>query len=62
MKEGIEIPKFLPVKCPVCNGFGTISFKKNQCHACKGRGFIFVPNGVYEEWVKEREKNGKRMD
>ena len=35
-------------KCPVCNGFGTLKYGELQCHACKGKGYVLVPN-------KERE-------
>lgn len=30
-------------KCPVCNGWGTVSFKRVKCHACKGKGFVLIP-------------------
>lgn len=35
-------PKIFAQKCPVCNGFGTLSFGKKQCHACKGKGYIII--------------------
>jgi len=44
-------PQYAAQKCPVCNGWGTVSFKKITCHACKGKGFIFVP------LEKDRENN-----
>lgn len=31
-------------KCPVCNGFGTLSFGRKVCHGCGGKGYILVPN------------------
>ena len=36
-------PKYLPVKCPVCNGFTTVSFDKKLCKVCDGKGVLFVP-------------------
>ena len=36
-------PKYIPVKCAVCNGFGTLSYGKKSCHACDGKGYILVP-------------------
>jgi DnaJ-class molecular chaperone len=36
-------PTQLPVKCVVCNGFGTVNYGKKECHACQGRGYILVP-------------------
>lgn len=36
-------PKFTPIRCVGCNGFGTISYKRIICHACKGKGFILIP-------------------
>lgn len=45
-------PQYYAQKCPVCSGFGTVSFKKVACHACYGRGYILIPI------EKEREKYG----
>jgi len=36
-------PQFIAQKCPVCSGWGTVSFKKVTCHACEGKGFILIP-------------------
>jgi len=36
-------PIYIPIKCVVCNGFGTVNWGKAQCHACKGLGYILVP-------------------
>lgn len=48
-------PKFIAQKCPVCNGWGTVSFQRVTCHACKGHGYISIP------LEDERERNdGKR--
>lgn len=38
----------VPVKCVVCNGFGTVAYGSKECHACKGNGYILVE-------AKERE-------
>lgn len=43
-------PSSIAQKCPVCNGWGTVSFKQITCHACNGKGFILIPV------EKEREK------
>jgi DnaJ-class molecular chaperone len=37
------IPQLYAQKCPVCSGFGTVSFKKITCHACEGKGYILIP-------------------
>lgn len=37
----IEI-KFIPFKCPNCNGYGTVGYARKVCHSCKGRGTILV--------------------
>lgn len=47
-------PKYLLQKCPVCNGWGTVSFKRIKCHACLGKGYITVPA------EKERERYGNQ--
>ncbi len=36
-------PNCVGQKCPVCNGWGTVSFKKIICHACGGKGYIVIP-------------------
>lgn len=36
-------PKYIPVKCAVCNGFGNLNWGKAECHACRGKGYILVP-------------------
>lgn len=36
-------PSCVPVKCAVCNGFGTVNWGKAECHACEGKGYILVP-------------------
>ncbi len=43
-------PQFVAQKCPVCNGWGTVSFKRLTCHACIGKGFVLIPA------EKEREE------
>lgn len=35
-------PKYFAQQCPVCNGWGTVSFKKLTCHACSGKGYILI--------------------
>ena len=42
MIEEKAIPAQIPVKCVVCNGFGTVSSAKKVCHACDGKGYILV--------------------
>ncbi|MDO8658155.1 MAG: hypothetical protein Q7K55_05415 [Candidatus Levybacteria bacterium] len=36
-------PSSIAQRCPVCNGWGTVSFKQITCHACNGKGFILIP-------------------
>lgn len=45
-------PKKIPFKCVVCNGWGTVSTKRIQCHACNGKGYILIDNS-------EEPENGK---
>ena len=35
-------PKFVPVKCVVCNGHGTVTYQRIKCHGCQGKGYILV--------------------
>lgn len=42
-------PTFIAQKCPVCNGWGTVSYKRIPCHACDGQGFILVPTLIDRE-------------
>jgi len=41
-KEEAE-PKYIPMRCPVCNGHRTVSFGKYPCGACNSKGWIAVP-------------------
>jgi DnaJ-class molecular chaperone len=36
--------RFVPHKCPVCNGFGTLKYGEKICQACKGSGFVVIDN------------------
>lgn len=46
-------PAYTPVKCVVCNGFGTLAYGKKLCPACEGKAYILVPNNL------EGVNNGK---
>jgi len=35
-------PKYVPIKCVVCNGHGTVGYQRRRCHGCQGQGFILV--------------------
>lgn len=37
-------PQYHAERCPVCNGFGTLKYGTIVCQACKGQGYILVPN------------------
>ena len=34
--------KFTPHRCPNCNGWGTVTYKKIKCHTCNGTGMVIV--------------------
>ena len=36
-------PKKIAQRCPVCNGFGTLTHMKRVCHGCRGKGYVLVP-------------------
>ncbi len=40
--ENIIKPIKTPVRCVVCNGFGTLKYGTLQCHGCNGKGYILV--------------------
>lgn len=44
-------PEVHAERCPVCNGFGTLKYGEKICQACKGKGYIVVPNRMdrYED-------------
>lgn len=48
-------PAFIPIKCPVCNGFGTVNWGKVTCHGCKGNGYVLVPVEM-----KDRQKDNDK--
>ena len=35
-------PRYIPFKCPNCNGYGTVSFGKQICRVCGGKGYIII--------------------
>ncbi len=37
-----EKSKYTPHKCPVCSGFGTLSYGKLKCHGCDGKGYVVL--------------------
>lgn len=36
-------PKYIPIKCVVCSGWGTVSNMHVQCGSCLGRGYLEIP-------------------
>lgn len=40
--EETNIPRFIPAKCPVCNGFGTVKHGQLICGSCNGKGVIVI--------------------
>ena len=46
-------PVVIPIRCVVCNGFGTVNWGKATCHACSGHGYILVPARPKEEKDEE---------
>lgn len=54
--ESSQQPAYTPVKCVVCNGFGTLSYGRKTCPACEGKAYILVPNKI------EGLRDGKRLD
>jgi len=35
-------PRYVPFKCPNCNGYGSVSYGKYTCPVCKGKGFLVI--------------------
>ena len=42
-------PAQIPVKCVLCQGWGTFSYGKKICNGCGGKGFILVEAKEKEE-------------
>ncbi len=36
-------PQYIPIRCPVCKGFGTVNFGKSPCKACEKLGYLKIP-------------------
>ena len=34
--------RFIPFKCPNCNGYGTVSYGKKVCQVCHGKGMVII--------------------
>lgn len=50
-------PAYIPIKCVVCNGFGTVNWGKAKCHACNGSGYILVPAKEEDRQTGEKEND-----
>lgn len=48
------IPMYSAQRCPVCNGHTTVNYGRQTCAACKGKGYVLVPNFIEED---RRKKN-----
>ena len=55
ISDSVNVDTSYPHKCPVCNGWGTVSFKKILCHACKGRGYIVISSIDRQKYGNARE-------
>lgn len=53
-------PKLHAERCPVCNGFGTLKYGEKLCQACKGNGYVLVPNFIEDLPQEESTKPKKR--
>lgn len=40
--QDTNIPRFIPTKCPVCNGFGSVKHGQLICGSCNGKGVIVI--------------------
>lgn len=61
MDEQQPTTRFVPFKCPNCNGYKTTSFGKFPCLVCKQRGFIVI-NQVTGLPVDDDDKYGNSTD
>ena len=50
--------RFTPLKCPTCNGFGTVTNKRIKCHGCGGYGFVVIDQQIGRV-VSANQKEGK---
>jgi len=59
LKPKMGGPETKAVKCPACNGFGTVSYGKKECRGCldpltgRGRGWIIIPKHLRREEGEE---------
>ena len=49
-------PQFIPIRCPVCKGFGSVNYGQLTCKACGGLGYIKVPPGEGEVGGREDDR------
>jgi len=57
-----QVGQYVVHKCPVCNGWGTVSYRKLKCHACGGSGYLKIPaiGPIDIERQTENERNKTR--
>lgn len=35
-------PKYIPIVCPTCKGFGTLKYGSKVCNGCDGKTYVLV--------------------
>ena len=35
-------PKYVPIVCPTCRGYGTLKYGAKVCNGCEGKTYILV--------------------
>lgn len=60
--EDTNALRFIPTKCPVCNGFGTVKHGELICGACDGKGFIVIDQTTGLTVKHTDNENKNRMD
>lgn len=54
--------RFTPIKCPICNGFGTVKHGQLICNSCSGKGFVVIDQETGLPVEQKREIDYGRLD
>jgi Zn finger protein HypA/HybF involved in hydrogenase expression len=59
-----DLPRFryIPFKCPNCNGYLTVSYGKRICPVCRGTGIVIVDQDTGMIKVDDDKNGGTGLD
>ena len=57
--DTLKKQRFVAQKCPNCNGYTTVTFKRLPCPVCRAKGFLIIDQ---ETGVTVDDENNEKPD